>query len=106
MVEKKDIRIIKLLSIFAFATMVLALIIILRTPATPYYEINIYNTYPWYFWMLIMLSIYAGILVLLKSYMYQSPRQLLDIWFCSNFIIQFHTSNHTCNSKLSDPRKG
>ena len=91
MVEKKDIRIIKLLSIFAFATMVLALIIILRTPATPYYEINIYNTYPWYFWMLIMLSIYAGILVLLKSYMIKAQDNYWIFGFAaillSNFIL-------------------
>jgi hypothetical protein len=91
MVEKKDIRIIKLLSIFAFSMMILALIIILRTPSTPNYEINIYNTYPWYFWMFIMLSIYAGALILIKSYITKAQNNYWIFGFAvillSNFIL-------------------
>lgn len=89
--EKKDNRIIKILSIFAFSMMILALIIILRTPSTPYYEINIYNTYPWYFWMFIVLSIYAGTLVLLKSYITRAQNNFWILGFgailLSNFIL-------------------
>ena len=91
MVEKKDIRIIKLLTIFAFSMMILALIIILRTQLIPNYEINIYNTYPWYFWMFIMLSIYAGVLILLKSYITKAQNNYWIFGFAaillSNFIL-------------------
>ena len=69
----------------------MALIIILRTPATPYYEINIYNTYPWYFWMFIILSIYSGVLILLKSYMTKAQNNYWIFGFgailLSNFIL-------------------
>ena len=89
--EKNDIRIIKLLSIFAFSFIVLALTIILKTPSTTSYEINIYNTYPWYFWMFIMLAIYAGTLILLKSYLSKVQNNYWIFGFgailLSNFIL-------------------
>jgi hypothetical protein len=66
--EKEDIQLIKLLALSAFLLIIIDLIIILLTPSSNGFELNIYSTYPWYFWMFLVLSIFIGTLILLKSY--------------------------------------
>ena len=87
----KDIRLIKILSIFAFSLLVLSLLIIIVTPTAKNYEINIYNVYPWYFWMFMVLSTFAGTLILLQSYISKLKNNYWILGFAailmSNFIL-------------------
>ncbi len=87
----RDIRLIKLLSIFAFSLLVLSLLIIILTPTAKNYEINIYNVYPWYFWMFMVLSTFAGTLILLQSYISKLKNNYWILGFAailmSNFIL-------------------
>ena len=89
--DKEDIRIIKILSILAYSFLVLALLIILRTPTATSYEINIFNAYPWYFWMFIVLSIFTGSLALIKSAMAKTQNNYwisgFGVILLSNFIL-------------------
>lgn len=62
-----DMRTLKIASIINFTLLLLILVIINRTPSASFYEISIYEVYPWYFWFLIITTIFIGEMVLLKS---------------------------------------
>jgi hypothetical protein len=59
-----DKRFKKILSIVAFFCIILALIIIVVTPPASGYEISIYDAFPWYFWVLLILSIAIGQIII------------------------------------------
>ncbi|RZN13855.1 MAG: DUF1616 domain-containing protein, partial [Methanosarcinales archaeon] len=60
-------RVIKIIAIIAFSFIILALMIIARTPPASGYEISIYDVYPWYFWFFIITSIFMGQVILMKG---------------------------------------
>ena len=60
-------RILKIITIIAFIFIILASIIIAKTPPASDYEISIYDAYPGYFWVFIITSIFMGQIILLKS---------------------------------------
>lgn len=65
--QVRNQRIVKTLSILAFCSITLALIVIARAPSSNGYEMSIYDAYPFYFWLLIIISIIIGQLVLLSQ---------------------------------------
>jgi len=66
----KGNRIIKIVAITAFVFIILVLIIIARTPPASGYEISIYEAYPWYFWIFIIVGIACGLSILVFSAFY------------------------------------
>lgn len=57
----------KLSSIFSFILIIFILMIIAKTPSANGYEISIYDGYPYYFWILIIITIILPFLVLIKT---------------------------------------
>lgn len=50
--------------------LLLAVLILNQTPPARGYEISIYQAYPWFFWILLVLTIFTGQLVILGSVQY------------------------------------
>jgi len=71
----------KIITIFAFICIIISLIIIISTPPATMYEISIYDAYPWYFSLLLMISILFGQLLILTDIFYKSTNQNNRIWF-------------------------
>ena len=86
-----DTRLLKILSILALSFLVLALTIILRTPTSTSYEINIFYAFPWYFWMFIILSIFTGSLVLVEYVISKAQNNYwiygFGVILLSNFVL-------------------
>jgi hypothetical protein len=59
-----DERFQKILSIVAFFCIIVALTIIVVTPSSCGYEISIYDAFPWYFWVFLILSIAIGQIII------------------------------------------
>ena len=59
----------KILSIINFLLILSILVVILFTPTANLYEISIYDAYPLYFWFLVILSLFIGVIILIKSYL-------------------------------------
>lgn len=64
----------KLLSIVTFLTLFICAMIIVVTPTAMGYEISIYDAYPIYFWGLIIFAMFMGIIILIRSYLYENER--------------------------------
>ena len=62
-----ETRFTKVGAIMAFIFIILALMIIVKTPPASGYEISIYNVYPWYFWVFIIASIFIGQMIILSG---------------------------------------
>ena len=60
--------------------------IIAVTPTATGYEISIYNAYPIYFWGLIILAEFMGIIILIRSYLYENERYNWKYGFLSLLI--------------------
>lgn len=84
---KKIDLLIKIISIIAFSFIIIALIIILRTPPANGYEISIYRAYPGYFWFFIIASLTSGISILVQ----QAFAQEKSKWWINGLIIVLFT---------------
>jgi hypothetical protein len=78
--HKIDI-VLKTIMIIAFLCIILALIIIIITPPAAGYEISIYNAFPWYLWLLIIVSIFLGQMIVFIDIFYNSPEENNRMWF-------------------------
>ncbi len=67
----------KLISIMAFTIISLLTAISVITRPAITYEISIYDAYPFYFWVLVIFSLFIGITILIRSYSYENER---DNW--------------------------
>ncbi|GEM_PF-4543091 len=76
----------KFLSLFAFSSIVGALLIISTTPGALGYELSIYNIYPWYFWIFLSCSLVCGILILMLG-IYN--KQTFKLWPIGFLIVIF-----------------
>jgi len=74
---------IKILSILAFLFIEFTLIIISTTPSASGYELSIYNTYPWYFWFFILMSIFCGVVIII----YSALTEKISNWWLLGLII-------------------
>ena len=79
-------KIIKIIAIIAFIFIILALMIIARTPPASGYEISIYDAYPWHFWFFIIASIACGICIMVRQ---AFAEQKSNWWSMGLFIIIF-----------------
>lgn len=80
---------IKSLLIFGFLLINLSLFVILRIPPSNSYEYSIYEIYPWYFWLFIILSIFIGQITLLMSIISKSRK---NIWIFGFLLIMIPNS--------------
>lgn len=78
--NKRDIAS-KIIAIIAFTCIIISLVIIIVTPPATGYEISIYYVYPWYFWLLIITSIFLGQVFILIDIFYKSIDQNHRTWF-------------------------
>jgi len=65
----------KVLAIIAFSFIILLLIIIIKTPPAFNYEISMYGAYPWYFWFLMLATVFIGQLIIFKVIFYKSSEK-------------------------------
>lgn len=79
----------KLLSILMFTIICSLTIIILITPAATTYEISIYSAYPFYFWFLVIVSLFSGIIILVRSYLNENERNKWIFGFLGILITNF-----------------
>jgi hypothetical protein len=70
----------KLIALVALLCIIISLTIIIIAPRANGYEISIYTAYPWYFWLLIIVSIFFGQLIILLDIFYNSEDQNKRIW--------------------------
>jgi hypothetical protein len=70
----------KILAIIAFSLLIIALIIVLKTPPASIYEISIYNAYPWYLWFLILSTIIIGELIVFIEILSDSSEKKYKTW--------------------------
>jgi len=70
----------KVMAIIAFSFIILSLIIIVYTQPALFYEISIYNAYPWYFWFFMLAAIFMGQLIVFKSVFYGSSEKKYKGW--------------------------
>lgn len=61
----------KIIAIIAFTCIIIFLLIIIFTPPATGYELSIYNAYPWYFWLFLLITIFLGQLIILKYVFYR-----------------------------------
>lgn len=84
---------IKIAAIISFTLIVLALVIIIKTPATSGYEISIYDVFPWYLWFFIIFAHFVGILILITNTFFKKESNFWTIGFLmiiiSNSILLF-----------------
>lgn len=74
----------KVLTLTAFVCLLAALIVIARTPAATGYELTIYDAYPSYLWLFIILSSASGIGILLRQ---TFARQRSGWWLAGLIIV-------------------
>lgn len=79
----------KVLSILMFTIICLLSIIILVTPPATTYEISIYSVYPFYFWFLVIVSLFSGITILIRSYLNENERNNWIFGFVGILITNF-----------------
>jgi len=79
----------KALALLALVCLDVALWILATTPPVAGYEISIYDAYPWYFWLLIWVSIACGISILIHQAF--SPDQK-SRWWVAGLIIVISTN--------------
>ncbi|KAF5431151.1 putative membrane protein, partial [Candidatus Methanophagaceae archaeon] len=60
-------RLFKIIAIVAFAFIISALTLIVKTPSANGYELSIYGAYPLYVWVFIICSIFMGQIILIRS---------------------------------------
>ncbi len=81
----------KILVTFSFTFIAIALIIASKTPNASGYEISIYESFSWYFWFLICLSLVFGLTVLIIQAFAEKKSKLYLLGFSvtlfTNFII-------------------
>jgi hypothetical protein len=65
--NNSSVSIDKVLITLGFILLFPASLIIAKTPVATGYEISIYQAYPFYFWMLVIGSIFCGIILLIKK---------------------------------------
>lgn len=70
----------KVMAIIAFSFIILSLIIIVYTQPALFYEISIYNAYPWYFWFFMLAAIFIGQLIVFKDVFYESLEKKYKGW--------------------------
>jgi len=75
------------IAIIAFICIILSLLIIIITPPAAYYEISIYNVYPWYFWFFMLTAIFLGQLIVLKDIFYRVSEKNNKSWLLGISII-------------------
>ena len=80
-------RLTKILTILAFTFITLSLVIIAIIPPASGYEISIYDSYPWYFWWLILISIFLGQIIILKNVFFKSSDENNRLWFLGLIVI-------------------
>jgi hypothetical protein len=73
-IKNGEDKLFKVVLLFSFFSLLLALGIILRTGPAASYEFSVYDAYPWYFWSLILAAIFCGQLVILGSALTQSGK--------------------------------
>ncbi len=79
----------KLLATIGFVSVLVALIVIARTPPAAGYELSIYNAYPAYFWFLIIVGSACGIGILIhQAFAAQKSRW----WLAGLFLVIFSNS--------------
>ena len=82
---------IKILYIFAFISILCALIVIICTPAANSYEISIYSAFPWFFWVFLIFPICIGLASVVQFANSQNKSHLWIIGILmillSNFIV-------------------
>lgn len=83
----------KIVLIFSFFLLLVALGIIVHTGPVRAYEFSIYDAYPWYFWVLILSAIFCGQLIILGSAITPSRNNYWIFGLCvllvANSIILF-----------------
>lgn len=62
-----EFKLARILSIFGFIAILLSLFTIISNFSESVYAFSLYEAYPWYFWFLIIVSIFIGQLILLSS---------------------------------------
>jgi hypothetical protein len=85
----KNNRLIKILSIISFLLIIMALSIILVTPPAEGYEISIYDAFPWYFWLLIFISMMLGQIIIF-FYFFKKNNEKNKIWLMALIIFFFN----------------
>lgn len=73
----------KILAIIAFISITSALYIISLTPPAGGYELSIYDAYPVYFWIFIIISIASGVVILV----YNAFTKIRSNWWIVGFFI-------------------
>lgn len=76
----------KIICIIAFIFILLSLLIIVFTGAANGYEISIYETYPSYFWLFLLISIFCGFIVMVTDSLGANDSKWWTIGF---FIVLF-----------------
>lgn len=70
----------KVLAIIAFSFIILSLIIIVNTQPASFYEISIYDAFPWYFWFFMLAAIFIGQLIVFRDIFYGSLEKKYEGW--------------------------
>lgn len=79
----------KLLSILLFMMIFLVSTIILSIPTATTYEISIYDAFPYYFWILVIASLFCGVIIIFRSFLNINERNNWIFGFLGIFVINF-----------------
>ena len=79
-------RLLKILLILAFIFIIFVLLIIAMTPPANGYETSIYNAYPSYLWVFLILANFLATLIIVQKIFYKEKSNL---WMLSLFAILF-----------------
>jgi hypothetical protein len=79
----------KFLAIIAFSFIIFSLIIILYTQPALFYEISIYQAFPWYFWFFMLAAIFIGQLIVFNDVFYESTEKKYKGWVLGLIAILF-----------------
>ena len=83
-----SLRFTKIIATIGFLCIALALFVIAITPLASGYEISIYNVYPQYFWLLLIVAIACGIIILVYHTFTKSQSQ----WWLTGFSLILSTN--------------